>query len=566
MKTIKINKTIKRLALSVWVLFTGLISFSCDDYFDQLPDDRTILDSPTKVRDLLITSYPSANYVMINELSSDNMWDNRVPNAFGVWLRADAFDRMDSNLFEWEDVINADHEEDSPYYVWEQFYQSIAAANAGLEAIEKLKADSLLYIERGEEHYLDNIDAYKGEALALRAYAHFILVNIFAQSYKDSIASKNDLGVTYIMESETVVGAHYERDNVAYVYNQIIKDIEEAIPLIKDEIYNKSASTYHFTKAAAHAFAAKVHLYVRNYDKVIEHADQILGVNTAKNLRDWTSTYSGPEQEALAYYGKSSANLLLLPTFSVQMYRFKGRYDYNKDALKGAFDDFGPTWTDRSAHLGGWVWTFDQKYGLFVGKQYYFFEYTDKTAGIGYPHQMRAEFTTDALLLDRAEAKIFLNDSTAVKDLQLWNQSHKNTKVLTDSIIKDFYTPTATNAKKFFSYPFHTQDMTPNFIVTDQQKPYVDCVLHFRRIERVMEGERWFDIKRYGIELEKTVGVAARKIKLTWDDPHRAIQIPNDVIGAGLTPNPRVGQGALPTMIPIRVDKTVSDKDKENAI
>ena len=64
------------------------------------------------------------------------------------------------------------------------------------------------------------------------------------------------------------------------------------------------------------------------------------------------------------------------------------------------------------------------------------------------------------------------------------------------------------------------------------------CLLHFRRIETVHEGLRWFDIKRFGIEIEHNINGQANDV-LTKDDPRRVLQLPADVIGAGMQPNPR---------------------------
>jgi hypothetical protein len=57
---------------------------------------------------------------------------------------------------------------------------------------------------------------------------------------------------------------------------------------------------------------------------------------------------------------------------------------------------------------------------------------------------------------------------------------------------------------------------------------------------------RWFDIKRFGIELTHEMsdgndGVNA--IYLTWDDDRRAIQLPQEVLLAGQQANPRVNIG-----------------------
>jgi hypothetical protein len=58
-------------------------------------------------------------------------------------------------------------------------------------------------------------------------------------------------------------------------------------------------------------------------------------------------------------------------------------------------------------------------------------------------------------------------------------------------------------------------------------------------------GIRWWDIKRYGIEIpRRTISASGVPVSiedwLSTDDPRRAIQIPLKVRKAGLEPNPRV--------------------------
>ena len=67
-----------------------------------------------------------------------------------------------------------------------------------------------------------------------------------------------------------------------------------------------------------------------------------------------------------------------------------------------------------------------------------------------------------------------------------------------------------------------------------------------RRLEFIEVGMRWFDIKRYGIEIHRRIIVPSGNVtdieikdELKVNDPRRAIQIPMDVVSAGLTPNPR---------------------------
>ena len=70
-------------------------------------------------------------------------------------------------------------------------------------------------------------------------------------------------------------------------------------------------------------------------------------------------------------------------------------------------------------------------------------------------------------------------------------------------------------------------------------EPYLQCVLHFRRIENIHNGMRWFDIKRYGLEITHVIGTD-RVENLTMLDSRKAIQIPAEVIAAGMEPNERL--------------------------
>jgi hypothetical protein len=72
----------------------------------------------------------------------------------------------------------------------------------------------------------------------------------------------------------------------------------------------------------------------------------------------------------------------------------------------------------------------------------------------------------------------------------------------------------------------------------------IQCVLGFRRIEGFALGLRWWDVKRYGIEIwRRTMNANGTPGRLDdvllVDDPRRAIQLPREVIDAGLTANPR---------------------------
>ena len=79
------------------------------------------------------------------------------------------------------------------------------------------------------------------------------------------------------------------------------------------------------------------------------------------------------------------------------------------------------------------------------------------------------------------------------------------------------------------------------------QESMIQLILAARRYETLTEGKRWFDIKRWGIEIPRrtmTAGGAPASVTdwLKVDDPRRAIQIPQKVREAGYEPNPRPGK------------------------
>ena len=74
--------------------------------------------------------------------------------------------------------------------------------------------------------------------------------------------------------------------------------------------------------------------------------------------------------------------------------------------------------------------------------------------------------------------------------------------------------------------------------VDTKQENFIHCILQLRRVETIHEGLRWYDIKRYGIEISHNRENMAPDV-LTKDDSRRAFQLPQDVINAGLEANPR---------------------------
>ena len=70
----------------------------------------------------------------------------------------------------------------------------------------------------------NQLKASRGEALVCRAYAHFVLLNMFCLPYNPN--RPNDLGIPYMEQPETDLNPKYDRSTVVETYNKIVHVLE----------------------------------------------------------------------------------------------------------------------------------------------------------------------------------------------------------------------------------------------------------------------------------------------------------------------------------------------------
>lgn len=508
-------------AINFAIIFT-----SCSDFLDTMPDNRAEIDTESKITSLLVSAYPGNTDIVITEMASDNAMDN------GTRFTVESQEHEDAYL--WNDITGTGN--DSPKSFWDACYGAIAAANHALASIEEMGNPV-------------NLNAQRGEALMCRAYGHFALANVFCLPYNPNTA-EYDLGIPYSEAPETEVSPQYERGNMKDLYAKINADIEAGLSLIDDDIY--SVPKYHFNRKAAHAFATRFNLYYHNYDKAIQYANVVLGSVPGKMMKNWNNivinTASNWSVRVDMYISASeAANLLLLPVTSSWGY-WGGPYDLGRryghakvicTSETGRVNGMWGTYSNLLPFRN--MWGFDEK--MATPKIGGYFYYTDKVNGIGYRKNVILAFSADETLLCRAEAyalkgEAFLDKAT--EDINVWLSSHTlgGLQVTTKEIV-DFYGAIdcmpLDNSKRTIKKKLNPRGFT---VIEGNQMEMIQCILHLRRIETIHEGLRWQDIKRYGIEISHNRDGLADDI-LTVDDPRRAIQLPQDVVSAGLEANPR---------------------------
>ncbi|MBQ9556436.1 MAG: RagB/SusD family nutrient uptake outer membrane protein [Muribaculaceae bacterium] len=562
-----------KLRYKIFIIGLALIGLSsCSDFLDKVPDTRVYLVNLDQLEQLLVTAYTQNNYALVGELSSDNVVDNNSPSDDGVRYHLSSYDQFDEEVYAWKDVTLDINDSDCPSGVWSGCYGAIAAANAVLQKIEEFDQAGEIEGEAITSADRARMNAIKGEAYMIRAYHHYILAQVFCMPYRGPEISKTLPGIPYATKPETELDPKYDRGTLQETYDKIEQDLLLGLEYVTEDYYE--VPKYHFNIASSNAFAARFYTVKREYDKVVQYATAAFKGNDPSTMRNdfWDQTDFYYYSDIARYYSsvERPGNFMMIGTYSTWDRRFYGyRFSCARDALRGSIQGPGPSW-DKC------VWSYrngkdkisfammpcyqyfcasaGQEYGaFFVGNCFEQFEYTDKVAGIGYVHMVRPEFTSQETILLRAEANLFLgNIDAAFDDLYLWNHEHLlldesrnyNMTELTKEQIESFYSyydnPTRKDPGFGIVKQFNIDEVCPSdkYHMTQEIEPYMQCVQHFRRIQMIHLGNRWFDIKRYGFSITHKMGIND-VYTLEVLDPRYAIQIPSEVVGAGLEPNER---------------------------
>jgi len=506
-----------------------------------MPDNRTEIDTEEKIKALLVSAYPEIPYMFLTEWSSDNADDidgSINPNG----------NRFSEQVFNWDEITETNNED--PKNLWEASYKAIASANHALQAIE----------EMGDPESLRPV---KAEALMARAYNHFVLVNVFCQHYTKEHGD-TDLGIPYMDHPENELNPTYERGTVAGVYDLIDKDLQNALPYVTDKYYK--IPKYHFNPKAAYAFAARFYLYYEKFDEAIKCADKVLGDSPKTLMKDLVSIAALPNDpitiKSLEFTNpKSKSNLMVFAQVSSVGMAFGGYYTYSRHnhaaiiATNESTQCRGP-WGAYS-QTGTWVlrpgvYTAANLDKIITPRLPYIEQILDPVVGSVYRRTVHAAFTIEETLLVRAEAYILKGDAyfdKALSDINLWLSNNMVTPVTLDLVAintwannLNYYEPTLPTAKKHLKPEFENVQIVEG----SDQENLLQCLLMIRRIETIHVGLRWFDVKRYGMKIYRRVVkaggnqvIAVGEKPLDVRDPRRALQLPLDVISAGVQGNPR---------------------------
>jgi hypothetical protein len=244
-------KNIKKITLIAGIISASLMG-SCKKEFLELEPYTQIPGSEAASTVANMTSaLNGAYYGLINT----NLYGRTLP-VFG--------DLLGDNVF--VSVAN------SGRYLNEQNY-SITVNDGDVSGIWNTSYNDILRANNVISSTItgDGVDQMRGEAYALRALNYFNLVRLFAKPYTDDPAA---LGVPLVLAfdpnppSDWVLPA---RNTVGEVYAQILSDLDNAYTLMST--YRGSS---YFSKYAARALQAKVNLYKGDYQSAYDQANDVI--------------------------------------------------------------------------------------------------------------------------------------------------------------------------------------------------------------------------------------------------------------------------------------------------
>lgn len=317
-------------------------------------------------------------------------------------------------------------------YDWSVAYQNIYNFNIVINGVQGSK---------GGEQVLKN--TVQAEALVHRAFTYFTLVNLYGKTYNPATAT-NDLGVPLLLEAKLFVDL--TRPSVQKVYDQVIADIKQAIPMLPA----KQDINFRPGKAAAYALLAKTCLFMRNFSEALSFADSALAFSS--ELNDYnsfvaTNPFNFPSQykDKEVLFRKTPRAVLNTIPLSTSLLNELGTVDLRYKLFVRSGNNFSPAFT------GSGYWS------------------RDKYSG-GYPDKVAVGLTVNETWLIKAECLA---------------RTGKGNDALT--LLNDFR-----------KMRFATTDYVPLTAASDAET--LALVITERRLEFFGSGLRWFDQKRLNLD------------------------------------------------------------------
>jgi len=360
----------------------------------------------------------------------------------------------------------------NPSVAFQRYYFRLNNANLLIDRALKLKASKQ---ENSELKRLDNVIAH---AMTIRAYCHFMVVNLFAKQYDKNSAS-TDLAVPYISEYNANAVVTRPRQTVQYIYDGVEADLLEALRLI-DDGNNYFKNNFYFSKLAIYAFLNRFYLNTKNYSEAIKYADLVLEANNnLLNIREikadadnnheqYSKNYFDPSNKAYLFMGNNTYQLIAYFWHGLYIDPLVAEMKSNSEAIQTS-----PLVVD-----------------MIPIKLLYF----SSTANRNFNLPL---FTVDEVVYNKLEATILRDQAVS-----------EATKAELNRLVSSHFTTGVAIANR---------DIAAQINALSTPADAIKLLLRLKRIRFHAEGMRWFDIKRHNLPV--THDYVGTSFKISGSDP-----------------------------------------------
>lgn len=456
------------LSITIYIAFASALT-SCKKYLDEPFDNRLEIKNVEDYAGVAKSAYP-VRYDLFTEVLTDNY--KLVSNLMqGAWKP------IYIPLYLFKDDYDYILNYNSPATAYRGYYSKIYMANVVIENVLTAEGDP-----RKKEAVL-------AEALLIRSYCYFILTNLFGKHYNPATYEK-DLAVPLELTVNKTNRPVYSRATVKQAYDQIEKDLYQAIDIFEKYPSEVPSNPYRFSLTSAYAFAARLNLYQSNFEKTVLYADKAI-TQKGRVLRDMKKDRdvlyaAGWEFFSQQFNDPSTHPNILLAVQSDYVHHPTGNNWGGFYITKEALDLFA---------VNDYRDAIKANAGTVIDNATYIIK--NRT---GWQKSRYVYFNMEEVLLSRAEAnlrKAAPDPASAIQDLE----ELRKVRMVT-------YTP------------LNTAGM--------DNAALLKLIYDQRRVEFLTEGLRWFDVKRLGIKVEHKLDQFSNTIDATLlpNDPRTALQIP----------------------------------------
>ncbi len=487
------------------ILYIALVSIfamgviSCESYMEELPQNKMKPSTTDDYQQLLNNGYITEQIMPFLDILGD---DAELIASNHVMPGTDMGDPYIS-AYMWETT----HERTLPIgdQAFKKLYNSIFYTNVVLSEVDNAEGVSFDtgVVTRTKNHI-------KGEALCVRAYAYFYLVNLYGKWFDPETAA-TDFGVPIVLDANAE-DKPYPRNSVQEVYTQMIADLTQGIELMANNPIDVPEKKTKFNPTSAKALLARIYLYAHQWDNAIAAAKDIIeennslfiltGVHDGLNLsNNQSGSWSATTIVGDGYLDDDNSNFI---------------FGNGVSEIQPALTHW-PFMTTFSANR-----ELAAQYHVDDLRRYYFMYTYDRNTYAGFRSKLSHAKTRKTGIAFSAPTDLSHGYGRVIRTEEMYlilAEAHTQKEELGDAVK---YLNDMSSVK--YRTGTYVDLVASNFT----KETLLTYVFLERRRELCFEGHRWFDLRRSTRPAMTRVGYDNEQASLVKDDPRYVLQIPQE--------------------------------------